>query len=407
MVSKTFGLIFYLKKPRNYVKGAVPIYMRITVDGARTEISSKRVCEDPQKWNSQVGRMIGIKESTRCLNSFLDSLQQKVFTAYQSLLHSDEVITPEKLKNKVLGITERGRMIIEVFQQHNDQMNALVGQEYAILTSRRYATTLQHTREFINWKFRVYDIEINKLNYEFIADFEFYLKSVRKCGHNSAVKYLSNFKKIVLQCVKKGWLPKDPFYGFNMATKEVVRDILTQDELQRIWQKQFKTERLKVTRDIFLFSCYTGLAYVDVHRLSRSDIGIGVDGQQWIFSTRQKTETPFKIPLLPIPLEILHQYKDHPQCLVNERLLPVWSNQKLNEYLKEIGELCGISKKLTYHMARHTFATTVTLNNGVPIETVSKMLGHKNIKITQRYAKTLDKKISEDMLELKHRLNKI
>ena len=146
---------------------------------------------------------------------------------------------------------------------------------------------------------------------------------------------------------------------------------------------------------------------VDVHRLSRSDIGIGVDGQQWIFSTRQKTETPFKIPLLPIPLEILHQYKDHPPCLVNESLLPVWSNQKLNEYLKEIGELCGISKKLTYHMARHTFATTVTLNNGVPIETVSKMLGHKNIKITQRYAKTLDKKISEDMLELKHRLNKI
>ena len=394
MMSKTFGLIFYLKKKRNYSQGAVPIYMRVTVNGERTEISSKRVCDDPLKWNPHAGRMMGNKESTRSLNSFLDSLQQKVYTAYQSLLNSDEVITPEKIKNKVLGISIKGRMIIEVFQQHNDQMNSLVGQEYAVLTARRYATSLRHTKEFIKWKFDVNDLEINKLNYEFISDFEFYLKSVRKCGHNSAIKYLSNFKKIVLQCVKKGWLPKDPFYGFNMATREVIREILTHEELHRIWQKEFQTERLKVSRDIFLFSCYTGLAYVDVHRLNRSNIGIGVDGLKWIFSTRQKTETPYKIPLLPIPLEILDRYKNHPQCMVNERLLPVWSNQKLNEYLKEIAEVCGIKKKLTYHMARHTFATTVTLNNGVPIETVSKMLGHRNIKITQHYAKTLDKKIS-------------
>lgn len=286
MVSKTFGLIFYLKKPRNYSRGEVPIYMRITVNGERTEISSKRVCDDPQKWNAHAGRMIGNKESIRSLNSFLDCLQQKVFTAYQSLLNSDEVITPEKIKNKVLGISIKSRMIIEVFQQHNDQMNSLVGQEYAVLTAKRYATALQHTHEFISWKFGVNDIEINKLNYEFISDFEFYLKSVRKCGHNSAIKYLSNFKKIVLQCVKKGWLAKDPFYGFNMATREVVREILTHEELQRIWKKDFQTERLKVTRDIFLFSCYTGLAYVDVHRLNRSQIGIGVDGQKWIFSTR-------------------------------------------------------------------------------------------------------------------------
>lgn len=404
MLSKSFGLIFYLKKPRNFDKGALPIYLRITIDGIRTEISSKRVCEDPQKWNSHAGRVMGTKESTRALNSFLDSLQQKVFEAYQSLLQTNEIITPKKMKDKVLGISERGRMILEVFKQHNDQMDALVGREYSILTSRRYATTLQHTREFIGWKFGISDLEINKLNYEFISDFEFYLKSVRKCGHNSAVKYLSNFKKIVLQCVKKGWLPKDPFYGFSMATKEVIRDILTGEEMERIWKKVFETERLKVTRDIFLFSCYTGLAYVDVHRLRQSDIGIGVDGQKWIFSVRQKTETPFKIPLLPIPLEILRRYKDHPQCLNKGCLLPVWSNQKLNEYLKEIADVCEISKKLTYHMARHTFATTVTLNNGVPIDSVSKMLGHRNLKITQRYAKTLDKKISEDMIELRQKL---
>jgi integrase len=221
------------------------------------------------------------------------------------------------------------------------------------------------------------------------------------------MKYLSNLKKIVLLCVKKGWLLKDPFNGFKLATKEVARDVLTQAELDSIRQKEFASERIRITRDIFLFSCYTGLAYVDVHNLKRSDIQTGVDRQPWIVARRQKTETPFRIPLLAIPLEILDRYKDHPQCLNQDKVLPVWSNQKLNEYLKEIADVCGIQKRLTYHMARHTFATTVTLNNGVPIDTVSKMLGHKHLKITQHYAKTLERKISDDMkmLQIKYKQN--
>ena len=405
MVSKTFAINFYPKKPRNYIKGPVPIYMRITVDCKRAELSSKRVCDDLDKWNSSSGRMRGTKESVLILNAHLDALQNKVYDIYRTLLQGETEISADQIKNKLTGVAERPRMILEIFQHHNDEVKALIGRDFAPLTYKRYKTALEHTKEFILWKFHIHDMDILKLNYEFIHDFEFYLKSVRKCGHNTAIKYLSNFKKIVLLCVKNGWLLRDPFCGFNMGTKEVVRQILTQEELDKLAKKEFLTERLSITRDVFLFSCYTGLAYVDVFKLKRSDISLGIDKQKWIFAERQKTETPFHIPLLPVPLEILERYKDHPQCASENRALPVWSNQKLNEYLKEIADLCGIKKILTYHMARHTFATTITLNNGVPIETISKMLGHKNIKITQRYAKLLDRKISEDMQSLYKKLS--
>jgi site-specific recombinase XerD len=406
MVSKTFSICFYLKKRPGETQKMTPIYLRITVDGKRAEISTNRCCDEPEKWNGSSGRMMGNKESTKVLNAHLQALQNKVYDIYKSLLVEDTDISAEVIKNKLTGTAERSKAILEVFQEHNDQMRALINIEFAPATHRRYKTTLEHTKEFIQWKFNLADISIKKLNYEFISDYEFYLKSVRKCGHNSAIKYLTNFRKIVSICIKKGWLVRDPFYGFRMTIKEVVRETLTHEELERMAAKEFSTARLNITRDVFLFSCYTGLAYIDVFNLKRSEIKKGIDGQKWIFAHRQKTETPFHVPLLEIPLKILDKYSDHPQCVNEDRALPVWSNQKLNEYLKEIADLCGIKKLLTYHMARHTFATTITLNNGVPLETISKMLGHRNIKITQRYAKLLDQKISQDMLQLKEKLSR-
>jgi integrase len=219
------------------------------------------------------------------------------------------------------------------------------------------------------------------------------------------MKYLANFKKVVLLCIKNGWLERDPFAGFKFTKKEVERPYLTAVELQEMASKEFKAERLTLVRDIFLFCCYTGLAYVDVKKLKRTEIGVGVDGERWIFTKRQKTDTASRIPLLPTSLRLLEKYKHHPQC-ENGRLLPVLSNQKMNAYLKEIADACGIDKTLTFHVARHTFATTVTLSNGVPIETVSKMLGHTNIRTTQHYAKVLDIKVSEDMKALREKLKK-
>lgn len=219
------------------------------------------------------------------------------------------------------------------------------------------------------------------------------------------MKYLTNFKKIVMICVKNGWLARDPFSNFQMSRKAVNRVALTEAELNRIAEKDFGNDRLNQVRDVFLFCCFTGLAYIDVYKLNRKDIIDGIDNEKWLVIERQKTESQSRIPLLPVALEILDRYADHPHCEAKGKLLPVSSNQKTNAYLKEIADLCRIEKYLTFHLARHTFATTVTLTNGVPIESVSKMLGHSSIKTTQIYAKIVDRKISDDMKVLKAKLS--
>ncbi len=295
---------------------------------------------------------------------------------------------------------------MEVFEEHNQQMKALIGHQFSPLTFERYTTSKKHTHDFMKSKYKVDDIDIKKLNYEFIHNYEFWLKSVRKCDHNTTIKYLSNFRKIVNICIKSGWLDRDPFVGFKMTKREVERPFLTDDELNRIIEKKFVMPRMSQVRDIFVFCCYTGLAYADVKKLTTDEITIGIDGEKWIWTNRQKTDTASRIPLLPPALEIMDRHKDDPQCLNQGRVLPVLSNQKMNSYLKEIADACDIKKKMTFHTARHTFATTVTLANDVPMETVSKLLGHRNLKTTQHYGKILDLKVSHDMGMLRAKFKK-
>lgn len=247
------------------------------------------------------------------------------------------------------------------------------------------------------------DIEITKINHAFISDYEFYLRSVRNCANNTAVKYIKNFSKIIKICLANDWLDKNPFANYKSKVKEVERVYLTEDEIQTIIEKDLKNDRLSLVRDIFLFSCFTGLAYIDVKNLTKFHISIGIDDEKWIFTHRQKTESTSKIPILPVTQMVIDKYENHPQCVGESKLLPILSNQKMNAYLKEIAGICKIDKELTFHIARHTFATTVTLTNGVPIESVSKMLGHKNLRTTQHYAKVLDKKVSDDMKILKNK----
>lgn len=403
MLEKSLGILFYLKKPKNYTSGPMPIYLRITVDGIPKEISSKREWEI-DRWNAGAQRAKGTKEDVKSLNAFLDALEMKVHEARRKLIENNKVITAEGIRNIILGIDEKPRMLLEIFQQHNNQVAELIGKEFSAATLERYKTSLEHTRSYLQWKYHVADIDIRKLDFEFISEYEFWLKSVRSCNHNTSIKYLSNFRKIVNRCIRNGWLTSDPFVGFKMTKKEVIREALTENELQILATKTFVADRLGQVRDIFLFCCFSGLSYADVKKLKKSEIGIGIDGEKWIFTSRQKTETASRIPLLPTTIEILKRYENHPQCVNQNRILPVLSNQKMNAYLKEIVDVCGITKNLTFHIARHTFATTVTLSNGVPIETVSKMLGHMNLKTTQLYAKVLDRKVSDDMNALKQKL---
>jgi site-specific recombinase XerD len=397
-MEKSFGLIFFIKKPKTANSSEYFIYLRITVNGNSCDVSTKRKWA-PEKWNIQAGRAEGKTEAAKSLNSYLEVLQRKVYDLRKRLEDDSHPVTAENIKMLLQGdkIKVHRYMIMEIFKQHNEQMAALVGSEYSAGTLERYETSMRHTRSFLQWKYKVDDMDITQLNYEFISEYEFWLKSVRKCSHNPSMKYLSNFRKIVNRCIRNGWLQKDPFLGFKMTKREVERTALTELELEAITALSFPTERLRLVRDIFLFSCYSGLAYADVKKLKRLEIIIGIDGEKWLVSKRQKTDISARIPLLPLALKIIEQYTDHPQCLFQDRVLPVLSNQKMNAYLKEIADKASLHKNLTFHIARHTFATTITLSNGVPIETVSKMLGHRNLRTTQHYAKILDKKISEDM----------
>ena len=402
-MNKTFNLLFYVKKSKILTNGTAPIYLRITIDGKQTEIAAKRYIL-PDKWNSIVQKVIGTNEETKALNAYLKTLEQEVYDAQHQMLKDKKMITVETLKAKLTGQDKRELMLVPIFQDHNQKMKELLGNEFSPNTLKRYVTTLKHTINFLKWKYNISDIEIKAIDNAFINEFEFYLRSKCNIQNNSAVKYVRNsFGKIIRTCVINGWLNKDPFLNYTSKVREVNRVFLTEDELKRLAAKEFKNERLNQVRDIFVFSCYTGLAYIDVANLTPQNIVVGMDGEKWIYTFRQKTDTRTNIPLLPPAMAIIEKYEEHTLCKVKNKLLPILSNQKMNAYLKEIATLCTINKELTFHIARHTFATTVTLSNGIPIETVSKMLGHSSIKQTQHYAKILDRKVSDDMKVLREK----
>ena len=406
MLEKSFGLLFFMRKPKNHKSGQLPIYLKITVNGEPKELSVKRKWY-PAKWSSEAGRALGNKEEAKALNLYLNLLEQKVHDAKKSLMEANKPITAAAVKDILMGHGEQPKMILELFAYHNEQMKSLEGVEYAPGTVERYQTAYSHTESFIRWKYNAHDKDIRELDHEFIAEYAYWLKSVRRCNHNTTMKYLGNFKKIVLGCVKNRWLGGDPFANFKLTKRSVERTALTQAELKRIREKNFSSARLNQVKDMFLFSCYTGLSYVDLQQLKSSDIGTGIDGSKWILTKRQKTKALTHIPLLPVALGLIKKYAGHPKCADKGLVFPVLTNQKMNSYLKEIADCCGVKTNVTFHIARHTFATTVTLSNGVPIESVSKMLGHSNLIQTQQYAKTLDIKVSEDMSVLKGKLQSL
>jgi site-specific recombinase XerD len=403
-MNTTVSILFYIKRAKANSQGISPIYVRVTVESKRFEFSSMKYV-NIDKWSIEGNKVKGSSEEARTINSHLDYLKNQVLEAEKRLFKKDSKVTSESLKNEMFGCQERTRTLIPIFIDHNNKIKALIGKEYAPGTLERYETSLKHTKDFLMWKYNITDIDILKIDHAFISDYEFYLRTVRNCANNTAVKYIKNFNKIIKICLANHWMDKNPFANYKSKVKEVDRVYLSEEEIQEIINKDFGTDRLSLVRDIFLFSCFTGLAYIDVKNLTKSHVSIGIDGEKWIFTHRQKTESASKIPILPVTQMIIDKYENHPQANNQDRLLPILSNQKMNAYLKEIAAVCNINKELTFHIARHTFATTVTLTNGVPIESVSKMLGHKNLRTTQHYAKVLDKKVSEDMKILKDKFS--
>ncbi|MGJ1194248.1 site-specific integrase [Sphingobacterium siyangense] len=403
----TFGVIFYLKKQKTTAQGKAPIYARVTVNGKRTEISVKRSVA-VSGWDAKKGLAKGSREETAELNRFLARFKAKIIDAYQELVLSGSTVDGAVIRERVMGSAQSGRTLGSLIEYHNKEQES----KLAYGTMKNYYTTQSYIKRFLKEKYRRTDIAILELNYSFISDFEHYLRNYKPKDHhrslnnNGIMKHIERLRKMVNMAVTMDWLVKDPFDKFRKHFDKVERKSLTKQQLDRLENKRFRVERLQQVLDMFLFSCYTGLAYIDLAELTPDNIITGIDGDLWIYTSRAKTDTSVRIPLLPKATELMEKYQDDPRAVSNGTVFPVISNQRMNGYLKEIAEICEINTDLTFHIARHTFATTVTLSNGVPIESVSKMLGHTSIRTTQIYAKVVEHKLSEDMQNLRERMAK-
>jgi site-specific recombinase XerD len=403
-VSHSLSILFYIKKSKTDEHGKANIYLRITLNGRRAECSVRRKVHF-KHWNARTQVALGNSIQAQEINRELGRIKDKIYSIQQFYQREEKAYTAVDLRDAFLGKDKSMKMLLEIFQEHNDKVDSLIGKDFAAGTAERYRTCKKHVGDYLKHKYKKNDIPVQQVDHKFITGFEYYLKTTRKCAHNSAIKYITNFKKIIRIAHANDWIDKDPFLHWKAKLKIVDREFLTEEEIQKILGLNLKMERLDQVRDIFIFCCFTGLAYADVKKLKRTDIGKGVDGEEWIKTKRSKTDTRSNIPILPIARALIEKYQDNPVLIDKDLVLPVLSNQKMNAYIKEIATLAGITKNLTFHLARHTFATTVTLANGVPIESVSKMLGHTNLKTTQHYAKILDMKVGKDMAILRNKFS--
>ena len=396
-----FSILFFIKRTKLLKNGEAPICLRITVNGKRAEVQIKRSVE-VNKWNNQKECAIGRDNKTLELNHYLETVRTKILRIHRQLEQDNKPITAEILKYHYYGESEPPKMLLEVFKEHNQKCSELIGKDYVPATVMYYERTTRYLSEFIKQNHRLSDIPLKDIDYNFIQEFEHFVKTTKNCQQNATVKYLKNFKRIIRIALLNHWITSDPFAEIHFKQTPTNRDFLLEEELQLILRKQFNIPRLETVKDIFIFCCFTGLAFTDVQHLTPEHILCDNKGEYWIRKPREKTTNMCNIPLLEIPLKLIDKYKHHPECERKNIVFPVPSNQRMNSYLKEIADLCGIKKNLSTHVARHSFAC-IALANKVSMESIAKMLGHSDIKTTKIYAKVLDRTISEEMQTLREK----
>ena len=402
--SQSFGVHFTARADK--VKdGKAPVYACITVNRKRSFIALKQLVEI-KNWDNLRGTLRGNREDVIMINNYLQEVRTLIGTCYQQLHLKGRMITADSIKEAFLGTGGDVYTLSRLFEYHNE--TAASSLKWSTL--KHYYVTQRYLVKFIKEQFKCSELYLHELDYKFIYDFETYLRNHKPKDHqkplnnNGVMKHIIRLKKMVHLAIRLEWISKDPFVNYKLKILKVNREHLSERELSEMENKAIEMERIDMIRDLFVSCCYTGLTYVDVINLKHDNIVEAADGEMWLRTCRQKTDSPINMPILPKAIEILKKYKNNVRASVSNTVFPVISNQKVNAYLKEIANLCGIKKNITFHLARHTFATTVTLSNGVPIETVSKMLGHTKIATTQIYAKVLEKKISEDMAALRIKL---
>lgn len=402
--NNTFSIIFFTRKSRS-ITNQVAIYVRITVKGERSEVSLKRQVLY-KEWDTAKNRGRGSSSKIRILNSYLDQVYNKLLDCHKQFLEEDKIVSSNAIKARYLGKDDNHKTLKELIAYHNTTMLTVL--KYG--TMKNYYTTEKYLNNYLKRKLKINDIYLKQFNYRFIIDFEQYLRTYKNSkrqlmlSNNGVMKHLERFKKMINLAVKLEWMLKNPFNQFQLKFDKYDRQYLSERELELIENTYYSNERLEKVKDCFIFSCYTGLSYIDVKELTLNQITKGIDNNYWIFTKREKTNETVKVPILHKAQEIINKYKNNLKGNISKALLPLCSNQKTNSYLKEIAKDCGIHKNITFHVARHTFATTVMLSNGVPIETVSKLLGHTKLSTTQIYARVVESKISEDIQNLLKRI---
>ncbi|CAM3988559.1 site-specific integrase [Mucilaginibacter galii] len=401
---KSFGIYFNVRLEKEK-DGKAPVYMCITVEGKKTWVALQQKIT-LKCWD--MGRGIG-KNTTaegKMVNAYLDELRQTVNDCYKDLQLKRRVITADAIKASFLRQDDEERTLQDIFQYHNDMAAGVL----AKATMKNYYTTQRYLVEFCQQKYKREKYFLSELNFKFIQDFEIFLRKHQPVDHqkplttNGIMKHQERLKKMITLAFKLEWIVRDPFDKYQLKFDRVEKEFLTEIELSALENKHLTLPRLTAVRDIFIFSCYTGLAFVDVMNLKPSNIVEAADGTHWVRTSREKTTIPVNVPLLSKAKALVEKYKLNIKASEKGTVFPPLSNQKMNSYLKELAERCDIFKNLTFHTARHTFATTVTLLNGVPIETVSKLLGHTSMRTTQIYAKVIEKKVNDDMADLQRKL---
>lgn len=407
MRSKTnFRVSFFLKKAKLLKNGEASVAMRITVDGQRVENNIRKSIL-PNLWDQSKERAKGTSAAAVDLNRFIEDARIRIHQIVTELQQTGAEINPLIVQQRFYGVGQvrkQERTILQVIQEHNDEAKQLIGKDFVEITWRRYETMKRYLGELIKKKYGVDDLPLLDFTGEVIRAYEVYLKTEKDLCQNTLIRYMKALKKITNRCLAHDWIQKDPFAGIKFREEPTEPEFLTLEEVDRIYNCNPGSKRLEVIKDMFLMSAFTGLAFTDVSQLTEDHIVTDNDGNKWIRKPRQKTKQMSNIPLLDVPLAIIEKYQGDKKAAKKGVLLPIPCNQVMNRYLKEIATICKINKHLTMHTARHTYAT-LCLSQGVSLKNVSKMLGHANVKMTERYASVLDSSIMRDMNSIRDALN--
>mgnify|MGYP000731839397 FL=1 len=404
MQRSTFKVLFYVKR-QSEKSGQVPVMGRITINGTMSQFSCKLTVRS-SLWDAKANKAAGKSFEAQRLNEKLENIKTNIGKQYQRLCDRDSYVTAERVRNAFLGMGDDCRLLLQTFDEYLAGFLKRVGKDRAYSSYKDYCKRRRRLASFLEYEYHVKDIAFKELKRDFIEKFVVYLSSIQGMRSGTIHSTVKKLKLMTYTAYKNGWIAVDPFAGFHVRPKYAERRYLSASELQAVMDVKLPNYRTGINRDVFVFCAFTGLRHAEVVKLTHADIHTDDNGERWIIDKRQKTGMQFRVKLLPVAEMLYERYKD--MHLAGDKVFPLKGTHKtLNMSLRQVARHAGLSFNPTIHMARHTFATTVTLTQGVPLETVSKMLGHKHITTTQIYAKITNDKIGQDMAALSEKLDSV